>query len=149
MIGAVGPLRVRDVRGEEWLVRRRWLARRIRLPRWRGPLVENWDVGYLLPVDSDIGGWLVGLAVVVLAVLVVIPAVLFGIELLAVGIAIAASVLARAIWGRRWVIEAQNQRTYELHQREVKGWRQSTRVMAEIAAAIEAGASPGDIHSES
>jgi hypothetical protein len=76
------------------------------------------------------------LGVVVIAA-IVIPLLLFGIELIVLGFVIAAAIFGRGLLGRPWIVEAQpvgaSVPTYTWR---VRGWRRSARLADEVAAAL-------------
>jgi hypothetical protein len=133
---------VRTPSGDEWQVGRRWLGRRTRLPKWRraGDLgIEGWDAASLLEFDSGIAVGVALLVIGVLAVFVLIPLLLFGVELIAVGAVVATGILGRVLLGRPWTIEARNRHTGESRTWQVSGWRQSAATIGEISASLAAG----------
>lgn len=94
-----GARRVLAPSGVEWRVGRRWVSRRVRVPRWRPG--GGFDFGgrgaqQAAGFDSDPRVALVLLVGVVLVVFVVIPLVLFGVELIVLGAAIARA--SSAVW---------------------------------------------------
>jgi hypothetical protein len=93
------------------------------------------------PDDFAAGiGILIGALVVAV---VLIPLLLFGIELVLVGVLIAAGVVGRGLLGRPWVVEA---RCAENASRtlawKVVGWRRSARLIDEVAASLANGRDP-------
>jgi len=74
---------------------------------------------------------------------VVIPLLLFGIELILLGLLIAAGIVGRTLLGRPWIVRAAplGSRVEELSWRVV-GWRRSNRVIEEIVASLSAGHDP-------
>jgi hypothetical protein len=99
MTSAPGMRRVVGPSGVEWRVGRRWFA--IRKPRLvlgrgadavEGGLNFSW---WIMPCDfgsvADLEGYLIAIVAVVAALLIVVPVLLFGIELIALGIVLAAT----------------------------------------------------------
>ena len=90
--------------GVEWRVGRRWLARspKLRRPSRREIAAESvnhlgasWpDLG-----NVDLGEGLLVAAAVVAFLLVLIPVVFFGVELIILGVLLAAGVIARTVLG--------------------------------------------------
>ena len=130
--------------GVTWTVRRRWVTRQLpRLRRVRGD--AGGDIaaqsGGWLPTNlgglDDLEAWLLAIVALVVIVFVLIPVLLFGIELIILGVVIASGLIGRLFLGRPWAIEA---RCSDGQKRvwEVSGWRQSRRALAE-AAHVKAG----------
>jgi hypothetical protein len=97
------------------------------------------DVGGL----DDIGVAVLALLAVVVVAIVVIPLLLFGIELILLGLLVAAGVAGRTLLGRPWIVQATPLATdaEELSWR-VAGWRRSARVIDEVTASLGAGLDP-------
>jgi len=153
LLASFRPVRIRipgrsvtSPSGEQWRVGRRWLPRP--LPRWRrmrvGTSVDDaaWsitDIGSLedLPVVL-----LVGVGALVLLV-VLIPLLLFGIELILLGVAVAAGILARGLLGRPWVVQATRQDvTASPLSWTVVGLTRSAQVIDEVVLALGRGVKP-------
>lgn len=78
-------------------------------------------------------------AALFLAIFVVIPGILLGLQFLLIGLLIA----WRAMTGRPWVVEARENRAAPLiHAWEVTGWKESGRVRDEVAEALRRGEEP-------
>ena len=78
-------------------------------------------------------------AALFLAIFVVIPGILLGLQFLLIGVLIA----WRAMTGRPWVVEARENRAAPLiHAWEVTGWAESGRVRDEVAEALRRGEEP-------
>lgn len=92
---------------------------------------------------DDIGAAILILAAVVVVAIVVVPLLLFGIELIALGLVVAAGIVGRTFLGRPWVVQAtpSDDSTHTLTW-GVVGWRRSSRLIAEVAASLEAGLDP-------
>ena len=143
----VGSRRVRTPSGIEWRVGRRWTSRR--LPRWRSR--ADRDVEQLLDGVSivDVGSfdspWVLLAAIVVgvVFVFIVIPLLLFGIELIIAGLAMAGGIAARSALGRHWIVQAMpNGDPSGTLSWETKGWRRSTQLVENITAELSAGLTP-------
>jgi hypothetical protein len=140
--------RVTAPTGIEWRVRRRWVSRR--LPRLRhvsGDAAGDVALGSgnWLPVDvgglSDLEGWLVVVIALVVIVFVLIPLLLFGIELIIVGVVLATGMIGRLFLGHPWIIEA-NSNGGQVLTWQVSGWRHSRRALDEVARALAVGREP-------
>lgn len=85
----------------------------------------EWHVGPIWPDPGglDFGQELFAIAAVAAVLLVLIPILFFGLELIIVGVLLTAGVVARTLLGQPW------------------GWRTSQRLIAEVAAQLEAGSS--------
>jgi hypothetical protein len=146
----VGSRRVRTPSGVEWRVGRRWASRD--LPRWRRIGVEHAaepaiDGAWYLPIDvgplEDLGLVLAGIVIVIVVIVIVIPLLLFGIELIILGLLVAAGIVARSALGRPWVVEAiPSEGMSDALAWKVKGWRRSEKLIDEVATAIAAGTTP-------
>jgi hypothetical protein len=79
---------------------------------------------------------------VVALALVLIPLLLFGVELVIVGCLLAAGILARLLLGRPWLIEAQLIDGARILEWQVSGWRRSQRLIEQVASDLEAGREP-------
>ncbi len=149
MAGRPGPIRVTAPDGAEWRVERRWMTRRFRRPPRRPQeLAESlasvgFDSSAVGSVDSGTG--LVVVLVTLLAALILIPLLFFGVELLGVGVLCAAGLIGRAVFRQPWVIEATvvgalgGERRLEWR---VRGWRRSQRLIATVVSDLSAGREP-------
>jgi hypothetical protein len=92
---------------------------------------------------DDLGAAVLILAAVIVIAIVVVPLLLFGIELILLGLLLAAGIAGRTLLGRPWVIQAtpvedgENTLTWR-----VVGWQRSARLIDEVATSIEAGLEP-------
>ena len=128
----------------EWRVGRRWVVRK--LPRWRKVTVGSAAAEALAldaPAPEELAtALLLAVGAVVFAV-IIIPLLLFGIELILLGFLIAAAILGSALLGRPWTVQAvpigggDSELTWR-----VRGWRNSSRVIDEVAASLAAGRTP-------
>lgn len=142
--------------GTSWSVGRRWLPRR---PRWRGKKRKKGKessaafdpfVADLLDLDVPvIGGVLAAVAtavvivaLVVLAVTFVFPAVILLIEVVLLALIAGVGLAARILFRRPWTVEAMNTGTGELHVWNVVGWRSSGDLVDRVADALTRGDSP-------
>jgi hypothetical protein len=142
----VGGSVVQTPSGEEWRVGRLWLNRE--LPHWRKVRLGDVsrDTWWSIPDGGsleDIGLALVVLVGALVVAVIVIPLLLFGVELILLGIAVALGILGRALLGRPWVVRATprgdpaSALTWK-----VVGLKRSARVIEEVAAALASGLSP-------
>jgi hypothetical protein len=146
----VGSRRIKTPSGVEWRVGRRWASRG--LPRWRRIGIEHAaepaiDGAWYFPVDvgplEDFGLVLAGIVALIVVIVIVIPLLLFGIELIILGLLVAAGIVARSALGRPWIVEAvPGNGESDALAWEVKGWRRSNRLIDEVSAAIVAGSTP-------
>jgi hypothetical protein len=131
--------------GEVWRVGRRWSSRP--LPRWRktpagriaGEALSFPDVGG----PDDLAGWLVGAVAAIVLAVVVVPLLLFGLELILLGFLVAAAILTRGLLGRPWSIQATLD-ALEPHSYvwQVGVWRRSSRVITEVDQALSEARDP-------
>jgi hypothetical protein len=145
MKSRIGVRTVTSPSGVEWRMGRRWLGGRI--PRFRRVTAEAgsdiaWQSGNWLPGDvadwGDLEGWLVAVVALVLIVFVLIPLLLFGVELIVLGAVVAASLIGRLFLGRPWVVAARSNDGQVLTW-NVKGWRRSGRLLDDAARALATG----------
>ncbi len=142
-----GARTLRTPSGEEWRVGRRWIGRD--MPRWRKVRmrkVES-DPSLYVPGGGDLEDLALGVLLLVggvVVVVILIPLLLFGVELIALGFLIAASILGRSLLGRPWVIRAApvDGDAGETISWKVVGWRRSSRLIDEVATALAAGMAP-------
>lgn len=131
--------------GLEWRVSRRWSEGR---PSWtlRRPreLASESLSGLGVPdfpgVDSAEGLLLVVLAMVL--VLLLVPILFFGVELVAVGAVLAAGVVGRVVLRQPWTIEATAVGTERRLEWQVRGWRKSRAVIRSVVSDLAAGREP-------
>lgn len=138
--------------GRTWKVHRRWVHRRV---SWRGPkgrraldFVDGADfLGFAdeLPVIGVIALALAGLLLGIAAVVFVIPAMLFVLELSFVLVAIGLGVAARILFRRPWTVEARVAGTSEGREWKVVGWRASGELVDTLAERIRSTGRVGDV----
>jgi hypothetical protein len=150
MARLAGKTRIVTPDGVEWTVGRRWMSRTAR----RSWATRRQAGGELLtsaplPGGDWAGGGLEGAVLIIAGVLVValvlLPVLLFGIELIIVGCVLAASLAGRILLGRPWTIEARIVRPAGSERQlewSVPGWRRSGKVIGEIAQELAAGRDP-------
>jgi hypothetical protein len=149
MVRELGPRRVVAPDGVEWRVGRRWLTRRprFRRPRLGEPAAESLTHfgPDLASVDFEEG--LLVVAAIVAFILVLVPLLFFGIELIVLGALLAGGVIARTVLRQPWVIEARSTdpRT-SARQLEwtVRGWRNSGKLIDQVASDLSAGREPDE-----
>lgn len=146
----IGSRVARTPAGMEWRVGRRWISRG--LPHWRKVRFGKRRAGeaaeavFMLPdVEGfdDIGAAVLVLVAVAVIAIVVVPLLLFGIELIVLGLVIAAGIIGRTLLGRPWVVQAVPvDGDAQVLAWRVCGWRRSARVIEEVIAALDAGRDP-------
>jgi hypothetical protein len=86
-----------------------------------------------------------GVAARVAILLILIPVVFFGVELIILGVLLAAGVIAHTVLGQPWVIEARSADAIapERHlEWRVRGWRESGKLITRVASDLSAGRDP-------
>jgi hypothetical protein len=109
--------------------------------RKKGGDVADFDLLEGLP-GLDLDEALLFVAAVLVVLLVLIPLLLFGFELVLVGCVLAASLVGRVLLGRPWLIEARTvtpAAAGRVVQWKVSGWRQSNELVRDVAADLTAG----------
>jgi hypothetical protein len=146
MASRFGARTVQTPSGEEWRVGRRWMTRG--LPRWRKVPVgtATTEAALSTPDFGGMDGPAATLAIVVGAValaVVVIPLLLFGIELIILGLVIGLAILGRGLLGRPWIVEARRATdTSPTYSWSVSGWRRSRQTIDEVVSSLRAGIDP-------
>jgi hypothetical protein len=126
--------------GARWRVARRWIGRG--LPRWRRVHAGDAALEALSTPDGDDLATSLAIAVGALVVAVIlIPLLLFGAEMIVLGLLIAGGILGRSLLGRPWVVQAVDEHDRRLSW-QVSGWRRSARLIEEVAGALEHGRTP-------
>ncbi len=125
-------MRVRDLQGRRWSVRRRWLPWRRRLRDVGGPDVP--DVG---GVDDPISAVLVVVLLVIALPFVVALVVLLA-EVLLLLLLLPLFVLLRVVLRRPWVIEVIDP-SGSYTAEPMVGWRASRRRIDELADEVRSG----------
>lgn len=151
------PLQLRARRvvapdGVEWQVGRRWLTRRPRFGRPRqgeiaAESLNNIGPGWPDFGSVDLGEELLLAAAIVAFVLIVVPILFFGIELIILGALLAAGVIARTVLRQPWMIEARSTGPLTSARRlewSVRGWRNSGRLIDQVASDLSAGREPDE-----
>lgn len=148
MARLLGPTRVVAPDGVEWRVGRRWLTRRTEaVRRWPRGFASDTMSSVGLPdfpqVDSAEGLLLVTLGAILLLLLV--PILFFGAELLVVGGVLAAGLAGRLAFHQPWVITATTTGALGAERRlewQVRGWRRSCQLIDSVVADLSAGREP-------
>jgi hypothetical protein len=133
-------------------VGRRWLARRPKLNRPRRREIAAESLNHLGSSWPDLGGLDLGegllvVAAVVALLLIVIPVLFFGIELIILGVLLAGGVMTHTVLGQPWVIEASSTDPLAPGRHlewRVRGWRKSGKFMAQVASDLSAGRNPDE-----
>lgn len=135
----------------EWIVGRRWVSRRFDWS-WRkhGRVASDGLAEAGIGGVPDVGGvdsWqgLVLVAVVVAVLVVLIPLLFFGVELIVFGVLVAGGVIARAVSGTPWVVEARSSDPHTSGlplEWRVRGWRKSGKLIDQVASDLAAGREP-------
>lgn len=130
--------------GTEWTVGRMWFGeRQIKSWQWRhklGSALNDGDASVLDVFDGlDGESGLVVLAALLAIVFIVLPLLLFGLELIILGWALAVGVLSRSLFGKPWTIAAVRSRAKAPSALwRVKGWRASNELITQICVDLEA-----------
>jgi hypothetical protein len=134
--------------GLQWRVGRLWVGRG--MPRWRkvhiGEGVE--EAAWNIPIPDvgsvdDLAAVVVVVVGAVVFAVVLIPLLLFGVELIILGLLVAAGILGRTLLGRPWVVRATPAGGHERALAwRVRGLRRSALVIEEVAASLAHGLRP-------
>jgi len=144
---SMAPTRVTGPQGNQWIVRRKWVPRRL---RWRGKrgagdLVDGADLVSLggdLPVVGVILAAIALLLLAIAAVMFIVPAVIFLVELLIIVVIVGLGVMGRVLFGRPWTVEAQRTDETEAFEWKVSGWRASQDLVHSVADQLRATGLP-------
>ena len=139
--------KVEDPSGREWTVRRKWVPRRL---RWRGRTfsfdlldgAELLSFGDELPVVGVIFAAIAAFLVAVGLVVLVLPAVVFILELLLIATLVGLGVLGRVLLGRPWTIEARQKGADHALEWRARGWQGSQEVLESVAQQIAVNGTP-------
>jgi hypothetical protein len=134
--------------GTEWTVGRVWFGqRRMKSRAWRqglGSGLVDGDSGDMIISGLFDGGLdledgLVVLAVGVALIFIIVPLLLFGLELIILGILLAAGLVGRSLFGKPWTVTAapSGDQTPAAAWR-VKGWHRSAQLIDQTCVDIEA-----------
>jgi hypothetical protein len=127
--------------GTEWIVGRAWLGKRRPKPFGRhldtgiGSL-DSFDVTNLFDGDDLMTGLLIAVFAIAF-VLIVIPIILFGVELIIVGCVLAIGIVGSTLLGRPWTVVAKSSTGQALEWR-IRGRRGSAALINRICTDIEA-----------
>ncbi len=129
--------------GSGWSVGRLWFGGR-RMKSWerRSELGSRLTDGGSSVFDifdgGDVEAALIGIAVILAIVFIVVPLLLFGIELILLGFILAIGLVGRSLFGKPWTVAAT--RTGEetpVALWRVKGWRASNELIDHICIDLE------------
>jgi hypothetical protein len=132
--------------GVEWRVGRRWSNRRFGWTWKRRGVAADAVSGLgqgIGGVDLQEGALVV--VAVVAAALIVVPLLFFGVELIILGVVLAAGVVGRVLFRQPWLIEARSSdRLTPGRQLEwrVTGWRKSQELIDKVISDLAAGREP-------
>lgn len=128
--------------GTDWTVGRVWFGEReLKSRKWRRDIGSALSDGGVLDVFDglDLESALVVLAATAAIVLIVVPVLLFGVELIIVGCVLAVGVVSRSLFGKPWTIAAtREQASTPAALWRVRGWRASGELINQICVDIEA-----------
>ncbi|MDP1849485.1 MAG: hypothetical protein Q8K79_16970 [Solirubrobacteraceae bacterium] len=128
--------------GIGWRVGRRWLPARVRLRDWDWrESAPDWDG---LSFFDDPSGFLLALGVIATAMivfLVIWPIVAIALELVILALLFLASLAGRVLFRKPWTVFARSAGLGEprVHEWRVVGWRDSSRLIADVRAALRSG----------
>lgn len=132
-------MKVKDPAGQTWRVTRRWVPWRRRLKD-----LDYSDIGPSLP---DLGGMddpisiVIGVVVVVLCLPIIVLGIIAASEFFLLLALLPFAVLARALFGKKWTVEAR--RGFEIVWDAPAGdWQASSLRIHEVADAIRRGEAP-------
>jgi hypothetical protein len=134
-----------DPEGVEWRIGRRWFTGREHLGRGTGDgFRDSWfdvpDIG-----SFDLGDGLLFSLIALAVVVILIPILFFGAELIVVGVILAAGILTRVFGLKPWVVEAKAvEPAARRVEWQVRGWRKSRRLIGDVAGDLAAGRKPSD-----
>ncbi len=133
--------------GVEWRVGRSWQTRRF---GWAWKRRGNIPAEAVATVGQGLGSVDLGEGVLVVvaalaAVLVLIPLLFFGVELIVLGVLLAAALVSRVVLRRPWLIEARSSDPLSPGRRlewRVGGWRKSGKLIDRVVSDLGAGREP-------
>jgi hypothetical protein len=132
--------------GVEWHVGRRWPTRRFGWTWKRRGVAADAVSGLGQGVGGvDIQGGALVVVAALAAALVVIPLLFFGVELIILGVLLAAGVVSRVFRRQPWVIEATSSDPLTSGRQlewRVVGWRKSLKLIDQVVSDLAAGREP-------
>jgi hypothetical protein len=139
--------RVTTPDGTTWTVGRSWVGkRRLKTWAWRREGTADgmlWNFPGTIFDGVDLEGGVVVLIGVVVIALVLVPLILFGIELLILGCILAIGVVSRSIFGKPWTVTAAPAKGNEdTAVWRVRGWRKSAELIDLICTNLRSGDGP-------
>ena len=141
---ALGTHAVLAADGSKWSVGRIWFGeRKLKSWQWRmsiGSRLTDGDIGVSEIFDGlDVESGLVVVAVALAVVLILLPVLLFGAELIIIGLLLAAGVISRSLFGKPWTVAAtRDGAAVPSALWRVKGSRASHRLIAQVCADLSA-----------
>lgn len=142
-----------DPDGRTWRVKRKWLSRSV---PWRGPLgpregLDLVDGADLVGEGADLP--IVGVVFLIVAVVLLVaggvalllPALVFAVELLLVLLLLLAGTIARVLFRRPWTVEARLKGTKQGREWKVVGWRASGELVDTMAERLRTTGRIGDV----
>ncbi|MBV9416623.1 MAG: hypothetical protein JO363_16685 [Solirubrobacterales bacterium] len=141
-----GPRTIVAPDGVQWRVARRWSTRRFGWTWKRRSVAADALSGLgqgIDGVDFQEGGLM--LVAVLAALLIVIPLLFFGVELIILGALLAAGAIGRVMFRQPWVIEAWSKDPLMRGRRlewTVIGWRKSQALIETVSSDLAAGREP-------
>ncbi|MGD9795829.1 MAG: hypothetical protein AB7V43_20370 [Acidimicrobiia bacterium] len=148
-------MKVTDPRGTEWTIARRWLPRyegrglrerwrqhaRRRSSRERSSDSSWWDLLNVGDVGDSLSGFLIAIAVIIAALLLIffgLPLLLALFDVVVVIVMAVVGVISRVVFRRPWSIDARSS-TGERRSIEVVGLREGRRAIASLRDDIASG----------
>ncbi len=116
-------------------------CQRVTMKKGQAALLDGADLageGAELPVVGVIMFAIAALLLGALAVVFVIPGLIFALELLLVLVAVGLGALGRVLFGRPWTVEARVKGTNEGGEWKVTGWRASGELVDSVAERLQA-----------
>jgi len=132
--------------GVEWTVGRVWVTRP--KPRWRKVHAEGAasEAAWITPMPDggldELGAWVLIVVGSIVFAVILIPLLLFGIELIILGLLIALGILGRGFFRRPWIVKASSVDGSDERAWKVVGLWRSHKVINEVADALRAGIEP-------
>lgn len=149
---------VKDPDGTSWSVGRIWFGKRQLKLDWAdrfGGTLDSVPDGFGNIFDGlDFEGGLIALALLIAFVLIIIPVLLFGVELIIVGCLLGIGLVGRSLFGKPWTVVAlESGSRRPAAEWRVRGWAPSRALIHHICVEIEAGRAlpddfPGAIYAD-
>jgi hypothetical protein len=127
-----------------WKVGRRWLPKKLRLPRRRD--FDATDGIFALDFVEGVSTLVVGIVIFVtlaLALVLVWPILALAIELIAIVLIALVGLIGRVLFRRPWrIVATPDDAPADQLMWDVPGWRASSEAIEEIATALKSGREP-------